>query len=45
MEFVRLKEKNHVDEIMRGMQGASEEASAVRFCPLPVRLGVAGLTK
>jgi hypothetical protein len=34
-----------VDEVMPYMRSASEEASAVRFCPLSMRLGVAGPTK
>ena len=34
--------EKHVDEIMRRMQGASEEAAIVGFDPLPMRVGVAG---
>jgi hypothetical protein len=35
----------HVDEVMCCMQGASKEASVMRFRPLSVRLGVGGPCK
>lgn len=35
--------KNHVDEIMRHLQGSAEESAVVRFGSLPMRVGVAGL--
>jgi hypothetical protein len=36
-------EKNHVDEVLCGMQGAAQKAAVVRFGPLSVRMGVARL--
>jgi hypothetical protein len=33
-----------VDAIMSVVQSAAEEAQVERLCPLPVRLGVVGLT-
>jgi len=35
-------EKEHVDEIMRGVQGASEKTQVDWFYPVSVRMGVAG---
>jgi len=34
-----------VDEIMRGVQGASEKTEVDRFHPVSVRMGVAGTLK
>jgi hypothetical protein len=33
-----------VDEVVRGMQGADDEASVVRFRPLSMRMGVVWLS-
>jgi hypothetical protein len=38
-------EQEHVDEVMRGVQGASEKAQADRFHPVPVWMGMAGTLK
>jgi hypothetical protein len=35
-------EQENVDEIMRGVQGASEKTQVDRFYPVSVRMGVAG---
>jgi hypothetical protein len=38
-------EQENVDEVMRGVQGASEETQIERFHALSVRMGVAGPLK
>jgi hypothetical protein len=38
-----LKEQEHVDAVMRGLQSPSEETQIERFPPLSVRVGVAWL--
>jgi len=35
-------EQEHVDEVMRGVQGSSEKTQVERFHALPVRMGMAG---